>query len=814
MHLVYAILFISGVLFFCGISDYLYNLHPSVGMTSWYCLLASALAYVAISIPPLIIGNCPFETVLTPPFLFGSTLLLSFCRTTWRMLCRGQNGTFPRREERHFNKRSYLMEQADARAADLDSYAIKWLFTKDDFDDANMDKILEAFPGYLHSRITIREALAEVLTSSHILRRIRAHLLTCATESGLSEEARVKRVSACVNSLRVIVQLRANTESEEQSLTEEIQSIVDDFNRSCGEPVEKRDIRVFCARALAFQDFLTKYLEPSEPSLEPAREGSPDVKVPGHLMPLYTFFSSSVNMSQRLQQALTGVSDEKELSFEIPDKGKMSQTLLHDGLLINLTLLAKAILSYEDIDPLRLSMCWKTLDILRSGFRITRVDVSPPSLAFFNEIHEQTRKRVESEEQGFSVVPLLEILDAVDGGRRLSIVFQDHSRHRNKADLVFGKDHLRNPDLFWAFANCLPQFVSEHPEKSFELMEGLVCYDNLWISLQVHLSNSLRPNNFIVTMMRTFDNCCTVIDAAFVSLENSQKVDWRAPEFGSLAHHFDSYVTDCFQGMFIERAIAFRVGLIKARFCRAVLAQFLDEFRGKGAVIFRSHWDVAALARIFYSLGVGDDADVEFWTPFVDGGPIGDVLMAKTYTMLDMAERDGPLLTFCKLGQLGMMAVPFEGSGLTETDFGKLLDLLQTMADDKRLPLTRAASIRVWEELRQLRDEVAERINNEDEVIDIIYERSRNLKVDRANMNALLEKIDLVYHHRPSSAQEPPPVGHAQTQALPVVQPDSTSRGSMYHMSSFASASTAVTEDRDDSSAPQEVDFRSTDFPL
>ena len=90
-------------------------------------------------------------------------------------------------------------------------------------------------------------------------------------------------------------------------------------------------------------------------------------------------------------------------------------------------------------------MCWKTLDVLRSGFQINRVDISDSSLALFDKIHTNTRSRVKSEELGFSLIPLLEILDAVDGGRRLSMVFQDHPKYRQ---LVFGKDRLRNPDLF------------------------------------------------------------------------------------------------------------------------------------------------------------------------------------------------------------------------------------------------------------------------------------------------------------------------------------------------------------------------------
>ena len=257
-----------------------------------------------------------------------------------------------------------------------------------------------------------------------------------------------------------------------------------------------------------------------------------------------------------------GISDE-----EVPHgEGQIWHRLLHDGPLINLTLLAQAILAHDDdVDSSSLSLCWTTLDVLRSELRITRVDASDSSLAFFNEKHDQTRKRVEADEPGFSVIPLLEVLDAVDGGRRLSMVFQAEAdqKYHLKADLVFGKDHLRNPNLFQAFAHCLPHFITKYPEKFIALMEGLVYHDNLGSSLQLHLCNSLRPNGFIPAMLHVFDTCCTVIDTAFVALENS-KVDWRTPEFGSLAHYFELFVTDCFHGVFIERAIGFRVGLIKA----------------------------------------------------------------------------------------------------------------------------------------------------------------------------------------------------------------------------------------------------------
>ena len=794
MYGVHVLLHISVFLFFCGLSDYLHDVYPRVGMVSWYCVFTLMVVYATLSVFPLFIGNCPYQTALTPPLLFGSTLLLFYCRTAWRKLCRGQ-GALPRREERHFDRTRYLVEKANANASHLDPYAMKWLFTDDDFSDTDMDKFLEGLPGYIHSRFTVTEELPDVLNAPYILQRIREHLLTCITTE-LSEQARIKRVSTCVDSLRVILHFRTNAEHlknpDDESLRTYLQSIVDGLNSLCEKPDEIKDLRAFCVRALVFQGILTKCLEPT-------RAGPPNIKVPSHFFPIFTAFSSVIDTEV---QALAEVSVEKESS----DEDTTWRLLLHDGPFINLTVLARAILLHDDpdADPATLSMCWKTLDLLRSELQITRADISASSLGLFTTIHTNTRRRVESEELGFSVIPLLEILDAVDGGRRLSMVFQDHPKYRSKANLVFGKDHLRNPDLLHAFASCLPHFVSKHPDKLKDFMEGLVLYDHLWISLQAHLLDSLRPNSLIPAMIRVFDTCCTVIDTAFMALEGSRRVDLRTPDLGSLAHYFEVYVTDCFQGMFIERAIGFRVGLIKARFCNAVLGEFLDEFSRKGTIVFRSHWDVASLARVFYSLGLGD---VEFWSSLVDGGPIGKVLMDKTYATLEVAKRDGPLLNFCRLVHLGMMAVPMEGSGLKEADFKKLLDLMQKMAEDLPLPLVHA-STSVWEELRRLQDEVAdirEMISSE----------------DQAHMKALLMQINEVYRRRPSSTHECFPIDlvlQAEgSGSSPVVQPRPPSTGLLIpenNRSSHGSISTTPIEDQHDGSSIRKADFGGTVFYL
>ena len=158
----------------------------------------------------------------------------------------------------------------------------------------------------------------------------------------------------------------------------------------------------------------------------------------------------------------------------------------------------------------------------------------------------------------------------------------------------------------------------------------------------------------------------------------------RVPEFGPLAHHFELFMTNCFQGTFVSRATGFRVGLIKSRFCKVVLTQFMHEVDIQGALAFRSQWDVAALARVFYTLGVGNEE--VFWKQFVDGGQIGAEFMAKAHGTLDMAVHDGPLLNFVKLGHLATTSLPFEGSGLEDGEFGKLVNLLQKMRDDSALP--------------------------------------------------------------------------------------------------------------------------------
>jgi hypothetical protein len=783
---VHVILHVSVFLFFCGVSVYLHEVYPRVGMVAWYCTFVLAVLYVALSIFPLLVRNCPYHTALTPPLRLCRTLLLRTMvrlgRKLWAYLSRGRTLPLP-----HFYKMDSLEAVANARAAQLDTYAMKWLFLENDIGDADMDKFLEGLPGYIGSHAMENEGPQEVLTAPFILRRIMEHLLTCATATDLSEQTSIKRLSACVDSLWAILRQRASAgrpinSEEEESIRMNMESIVDRLNTACEKPDEIWDLRAFCIRALTFHEFLTRFLAP-------VRESSPNDNIPGHFIPLYTFFSS-VNASQT-QRWDSHVEDMAHL-----DQDSRWQLLLNDGPLINLTLLARAVLSDDDVDSSTLSMCWKTLDQLRSEFRITGTDVSPSSLALFNEIHETTRRRVEDAEPGFSVVPLLEILDAVAGGRRLSVVFGDHPEYHSKADLVFGKDHLRNPDLFRVFANLFPDFVTNYPEKSKAFTEGLVFLDDLWTGLRVNLRNYFSPDSPIPEKLRTFDACCVVIDAAFMALEHSLIVDWRASNFWELMQFFDMVVVDYSRNMSVESVTDFRISLIKARLCRAVLAQFIDEFDPEDTVVLYSLEDVASLARVFYALGIVDDTDVDFWKSFVDGGLDGPVLLAKTRTMLHKAERDGPLLNLCKLGQLGMMAVGFKGSGPKDTDFKELLGLMEKLMEDSRLPLEHA-STPVWEEFSRLRDEV----------VNVCMLSS---KEDKPNIQALLEKFEEVHRrHREHRPSDHVPTAQASGTSA-VVQPNRPSKRSVpgNDRTGYIPTPTAFSEDPHNISPARQVNDR------
>jgi len=724
MYGTYVLLHISVFLFFWAISDYFYTVHEEFGNVSRYCLVASLVVYMGLSISPLISNNSPYNTPLTHP-LGACGMLLRHSFSTVRRYLRSRRDPSDTSHfgSTRFNRAYSILREAESQAADLDRYALKWLFTEDDFSDRDMDKFLEGLPGYMSSHHTGGDQFDNKI-AIRILERIKEHLLTCTTSTELSEEERIARVSCCIESIQLIFRgsLKSHqnqSESDKEELKQHrtyIEAIIG-YLQTLYERGKKDSVvalRASCIRALAFHGLLAQIARSHADSAS-------NRPYPMSLVPLYMLF---------FQRDTHGAAQQLDVSGQIGEDGnRMWKKLLSDGPLINLTILAEAIHSGEHAPPESLSFCWKTLDMLVKQLGIARTEVSNNTQRRFDFVHDRIWEYVRKQNQGFRISPLLYVLDAVARGRRLSLVFSNHPEYHGRADVMFGRKHPLHGDLLKAFACCLPDYISSiPPDERRKLMEDIVCEDDLWTSLQVNLWNTQRADLPTPDKLRILENCCAVLDVAFSSLENSTKIDWRAPEFGSLIQHFELFISHCSQNSFMGRATSFQIGIIRARCFRALLAQFCSDVDRDGTIFFRSQWDVSALARLFCTLGVGDGKDAEFWSSYINGGHVGAEFSTKARGTMDQAIRDGPLLIFYRLGRLVTMAVPLHGSGLETKDLEKVWEVQRCMIEDRRLPLS-CASDKVWERLRGLRAEV---------------NHLRGKMPTEDSLRLLLEKIDAV----------------------------------------------------------------------
>jgi hypothetical protein len=202
----------------------------------------------------------------------------------------------------------------------------------------------------------------------------------------------------------------------------------------------------------------------------------------------------------------------------------------------------------------------------------------------------------------------------------------------------------------------------------------------------------------------------------------------------SLLQHFESFIVHCFQGAFIEKVTSFRVGIIKAQSCKALLAQLWNDHEREGIVSFRSQWDVASFARLIHTLGLRDKEDAEFWSSYVNGGHVGEDFRAKAQEMIKITACDGPLLIFCQLGHLAAAAVPLNQSGLESEDIERVWEPQKKAIEERRLHLKRASDT-VWEALIQLREKVNDHCG-------------KSTGKDRDILRRLLLMIDDVYNLR------------------------------------------------------------------
>ena len=390
MYGTHVLLHTSVFLFFWAISDFFYTVHQHFGTVTHYVLVASVIVYMILSVSPLIFSNSPYNTPMTPLLRAACIILRIIIRFPSECLrrIRGQPFKFIGLEYYkgiYFDKVLFISIEAEKRAEKIEPYAMKWLFTENDFSDNDMDKFLESLPGYMYSTHTKKDQLDEYLTANHILRRIKEHYITCVTTVELSDEASIARVSACVTALRLIFQcsrrckekssIPGKLEEELQSQRKYDQELMDDFQALCDIDDPMISLRASCIRGLAVQNLLSQLVPPDTRAAE-----SP--QFPPSLIPFYKFCfpNDSTNTIQQLVDGHT------PSTMEIT---RMWNNLLHDGPLANLSALAQAVRKREHVTPSTLSFCWKVLDILLMQLATIQPEKPTPAQSCFDDLHEK-----------------------------------------------------------------------------------------------------------------------------------------------------------------------------------------------------------------------------------------------------------------------------------------------------------------------------------------------------------------------------------------------------------------------------------------
>ncbi|KAH9999477.1 hypothetical protein BJV77DRAFT_595226 [Russula vinacea] len=743
---IHALLHISVILFFWAITDFFHTIHEEFGNVTSYTLYVSAIIYILLSTSPLIFSSSPYHTPMTPILRIGWITVLIVIRFPLWWLSQDRNQQFdltgfPYYKGIRFDRTRLYSIKAEERAEKLEPYAMKWLFTENVFSEKDMDMFLEGLPGYISSSHTKKGQLYNYLTADYILSRIKEHLITCVTSVKLSDEASIARVSSSIKALLLIFQYSParkqyspvpdKRDVESQLQRTYIQRLMEDFRTLCGMDDQMIALRASCIRALAAQCLLSELVPRDKRTF------------PISLIPIYTFFFPSHNLDTIWMLDYSKNRSEEPSAAEIET---MWKNLLHHGPLANLTKLAEAVRDRERAPPSTLSFCWKVLDNLLT--HLESIDSEEPNFANrdFDILHKNIRTYVHKE-RGSPVTPLLDILDTVARGRRLLMVFSSHTKYHNRPDVAFGKEYLRNGNLLEAFAHCLPDFISKNPNTCKEFMEKVVRHDNLWSCLQENLSNTEKSDADSPTpasdKLRVFEHCCTVLDLAFSVLEDSQEVDWRAPEFGSLSEHFQSFIEHNLQCSLT--IINFRVGVINARFCKALLAQFWNDLDRKGTVSFRSQWDVISLERLVCTLGlVRCEEEEEFRHSYVIRGHIGAEFRTKALEMIHKTECDGPLLIFCRLGHLVLMAVVLDHSGVESEDIEVVMKLQRKVIEKVRKPLNEASETS-WETLDGLQKQVKE------DLCATHSSKNKEMKI----LQDLLQMIESINESRSSGSEGP-----------------------------------------------------------
>jgi hypothetical protein len=423
--------------------------------------------------------------------------------------------------------------------------------------------------------------------------------------------------------------------------------------------------------------------------------------------------------------------------------------VLYDGPLINLVVLANAVLSHEgDVD---LDMTWTTFEILLKSLGLAQVRATRSTLDRFDEVLVKARGRVTQ------ISPLLKTLDIVISGLHLAKAFANTPRPLppRQVEAIFGPEQLRDSELLEAFALHLPGFVGANtgtPEVSKSFMERLVLEDKLWEQLHVSLVKCVDPQTPFPNKLRIVNAFFDILDVAFKVLNDSSNIDWQSPDLSRLLLYISDFGMTEAPGGPYRRIVNSRSVIFYAQFCHALLVQFSMQRERREPLVYRLLPSLSALVGL---LGVGTQEDIKNLTLGIpESTRTGFDMMIKADATLTVALNDGPLIIFFILGTTIFEAIVSEASDVTSDDVSKLWEVLERILGAPHLPLANASGER-WATFDHFRATV----------------RSQNAE----NFRRLLDKLEDVEGMRPSSSRRAERTGNEDNESraggtVPVVQ--------------------------------------------
>ncbi|KAI0260600.1 hypothetical protein BC834DRAFT_537708 [Gloeopeniophorella convolvens] len=357
-------LHVSVFLFFWALSDFLHTVNSTVGTVARFCVVALVAIYIALSACPLIFTNSPYRTALTTPIRACAVLFQSALFYAGRVPFRtygpypGWRGTRTRRPI-NAGRAVVLSKKAnsDTITPKLDSSVLHWLLQE--LDERGMDAFLEGLPGYVTSPLADARRLVKGLSADKILLRIREHFTTCVTSSELSPPACISRTRVCISSLHLLSG-SMDTSSEQGGLDSVYtESILDHLQSLCNIKDQEVSLRAACVRSLVLQGFWTPFT--------PSTYGNiPTEPFPDYLVPVYKFLLPRIELPSFQWESLGGT---RMGSLQVPQlDNQVNQAfwtrVLHDGPLINLSILANIVISQVQEGGVDFTMCWDTFDVL------------------------------------------------------------------------------------------------------------------------------------------------------------------------------------------------------------------------------------------------------------------------------------------------------------------------------------------------------------------------------------------------------------------------------------------------------------------